>query len=348
MSRFWSERQNFVVENPLLRSVTLIVPFRNEAANIPDLVSNLLKISYKNLEILLVDDHSTDGSADLLRKDLKDKHEVKILRSLNNGKKSALEYGVNAASGQIILCTDADCSFPELWIEKMITPFQNPAVQLVAGAVMVQGTDKFLDVFQSIDWASILLTTNYSFAIKRPLMCSGANLAYRREAFLQVNGYDGNREIKSGDDEFLLKKIHITYGEESCFYFSSSEVLVTTKPEVSWHALINQRVRWASKWRAHFSVLHALSAILAFGSQLVWLGSLFLIPFGKKGMLVFGLVWLMKVSAEKLSLGKVLESIGRKPTILSILKTSFVHPIYVLQTGIGAVRGKFMWKGREN
>ena len=179
-------------------------------------------------------------------------------------------------------------------------------------------------------------------------MCSGANLAYRRGAFLQVNGYEGNREIKSGDDEFLLKKIHKTYGEESCFYSSSSDVLVTTKPEVSWHALISQRVRWASKWRAHFSFLHALSAILAFVSQLVWLGSLFLIPFGAKGMWVFGLVWLMKVTAEILGLGKVLKSIGKTPTFLSILKTSFVHPIYVFQTGIGAVSGKFTWKGREN
>lgn len=348
MSRFWPEKEVSAQIQAFSPSVTLIIPFRNEAENIPNLSLNLKKLSYPNLEVLLIDDHSEDASFQLLEKYFVGNSNVQILRSSLHGKKSALEYGLNVAVGDIVLCSDADSSFPELWVEKMVLPFQNPQVQLVAGAVMVEEKEDFLSVFQSLDWASILLMTKYSFAKKDPLMCSGANLAYRITAFEEVKGYEDNREFASGDDEFLLKKISKKYGSAACCYLSSADILVKTKAEESWSALINQRVRWASKWRAHFSISHALSAVLAFLTQVIWLGSFYLIAIGGTGILAFGLVWLVKTAAEKLSLGKVLKNLGRQPNNLSFLQTSVVHPFYVLRIGFGALSGKFIWKGRGN
>jgi len=348
VSRFWTSIKNEPVNQAFIPAVTLIIPFRDEAKNIPSLSLNLKKLKYPGLEILLIDDHSDDDSFQLLDKSFEENQNFKVIRSDRKGKKSALEYGVKIASGQIILCTDADCGFPEDWVEHMILPFQNPKVQLVAGAVMVEGNGKFIEAFQSLDWASILLMTKYTFAQKEPLMCSGANLAYRKEAFQKVNGYEGNRDFASGDDEFLLKKIHKMYGKEACFYLSSPDILVITKPEPNWQALINQRVRWASKWKAHFSLSHAMSAAGVFLMQLIWIGSIFLIFLGGRGVLAFGLVWLIKVFAEKLSLGKVLKNLDKQQSNLSIFQTSFVHPFYVLRVGIGALNGKFTWKGRGN
>ncbi|WP_339870277.1 glycosyltransferase [uncultured Algoriphagus sp.] len=348
ISRFWPKKIDSDLIDQFYPQVTLIVPFRNEADNVPDLCFNLNKLDFPNLEILLVDDHSEDASFELLEKAVGKYGNVTIVKSEGLGKKAAIETAVSIASGEFIVCTDADCDFPDLWIEKMISPFQNPKVQLVAGAVLVEERRGFLDKFQSLDWASILLMTNYSFARQVPLMCSGANLAYRKEAFKQVNGFEGNREFASGDDEFLLKKIHHAYGKEACIYLASSEILVLTRPESSWEALVNQRVRWASKWKAHDSILHLLSAVGAFLIQLIWLGSSSLIFLGRKGILTFGLVWLMKIAAEKMSLGKVLKSLAREPSMLAFVRTSFVHPFYVLRTGFGALGGKFTWKGRRN
>ncbi|MDR7130323.1 cellulose synthase/poly-beta-1,6-N-acetylglucosamine synthase-like glycosyltransferase [Algoriphagus sp. 4150] len=345
MSRFWVKGEDFPIPQPFCPKVTLLIPFRNERGNIPNLIRNLKKLRYPDLEILPVDDHSEDGSFQLLKEGVEKLSNVKILQSPDLGKKGALEYGVKMASGEIILCTDADCGFPELWIERMVSPFRDYKTQLVAGAVMVERKDKFLDIFQSLDWASILLLTNYSFATNEPLMCSGANLAYRKEAFEKVRGYEGNREFASGDDEFLLKKIHKLYGRGACSYLSSSESLVKTNPEPTWQALINQRMRWASKWKAHSSLLHAMSAIGVFIVQLTWIGSFFLVFLGGKGILAFGFVWLLKVIAEKISLGKIL---GDQQDNFSLLLTSFVHPFYVLWVGIGALGGKFTWKGRGN
>lgn len=348
ISKFWPEKADKIQNEGFFPKVTLVIPFRNEAENVPLLCLSLNKLDYPKLEVLLIDDHSEDASIELFEKSFGKKEYAKVVKSQGLGKKAAIETAVRIASGEIILCTDADCDYPDLWIEQMISPFQNPKVQLVAGAVFVKGKGGFLEMFQSLDWASILLSTNYSFARQEPLMCSGANLAYRKEAFNLVKGYEGNREFPSGDDEFLLKKIHKAYGISSCEYLASSDALVLTRPESSWEALINQRVRWAGKWKAHDSILHLLSAAGAFLMQLIWLGSVYLILLGGKGILAFGLVWLIKIAAEKLSLGKVLKSLSGEPSMLVFVRTSFVHPFYVLRTGLGALGGKFTWKGRRN
>lgn len=179
-------------------------------------------------------------------------------------------------------------------------------------------------------------------------MCSGANLSYRKSAFLEAMGYEGNRDFSSGDDEFLLKKIVKTFGAESCIYLPFAENLVQTKPEPSWKALINQRVRWAGKWKAHRSFSHAVSAVFSFLVQFVWLGSIGLLTLGSLGILIFGLVWTSKILGEKRSLGKVLRSLGIKYRKTDSVLTSFIHPIYVLAVGFGAVVGNFTWKGRRN
>lgn len=347
MGRFWDPKSDQALNHTFFPAVSLLIPFRNEAKNIPSLCFNLMKLRYPNLQILLIDDNSEDDSFELLQRAFKENQKVQVLRSRDEGKKRALELGVKVATGQIIFCSDADCEFSEYWIERMVLPFQDPKIQLVAGTVMVEGKAEFLHEFQSLDWASILLLTNYSFFQKNPLMCSGANLAYRKAAFDLVNGYEGNREFASGDDEFLLKKIHKKFGKEACHYLVSPGSLVKTQPESTWDSLINQRVRWASKWKIHFSFSHALSAIAAFFVQLIWIGSFYLVFLGAKGVVAFGLVWLIKIAAEKMSLGKVLKTMGRQPNNSFLLQTSLVHPFYVLRVGIAALSGKFTWKGRE-
>ncbi|MCE7053955.1 glycosyltransferase [Algoriphagus sp. AGSA1] len=326
--------------------VTLIIPFRNERENIPDLLVNLTRLQYPNLEILLIDDHSEDGSPGLLTAE----HlpGMSLLYSPAPGKKSAIEFGVQQARGEVIICSDADCVFTKHWIEGMVLPFYDPHIQLVAGPVLVKDGEGVLDKFQRLDWASVVLMTSGSFTKKSPLMCSGANFAYRKEAFERVEGYEGNRHLSSGDDEFLLKKIYKTYGADSCAYLTSPQVLVCTKPEPTWRALIQQRVRWASKWKAHSSFVHASLAIAALWVQVIWIGSFYLLTMGARGILVFGGIWLLKALAENHSLGKVLRSFGGVLDSVSVLKISLLHPFYVLRVALGALRGKFTWKGREN
>lgn len=329
-------------------NISLIIPFRNESKLAEPLAKELGKISPEVTEILLVDDQSEDDSFALFSELVHVNSKIRILQSPGTGKKAALDLGIQQARGEIILTSDADCSFAEGWVKEMAAPFQNPKVQLVAGPVLTKADPRiFQEVFQQIDWASILLVTQFSFQSGKPLMCSGANLAFRKSAFARVGGYTGNQHHPSGDDEFLLKKISGEFGPESCIYLPIKEALVLTLPQPSWYALFNQRIRWASKWKEHGSVIHAFTAVLAALTQWILLFSFILPIAGSWGIWLFIGIWAGKLASERWVLEKVFRSLGRIPGRYWAL-TSLFHPFYVIGVSIGSIWGKFEWKGRSN
>ena len=329
-------------------SVTLLIPVRNESENLDTLFRELRKIIYPKLQILLIDDQSEDGSFSILEEKSTKDLRVKSLQSPGRGKKHALEFGVENANSELIICSDADCRFSEDWIKKMVNSFSDSNVQLVCGPVMTENQDTFFQRFQQIEWASILLLTQFFFQRGKPLMCSGANLSYRKSAFLTVKGYDQNREHLSGDDEFLLKKVSAHFGKDSCVYLPYQEQLVFTKPQPHWAALLSQRVRWAGKWRMHGNFAHVFSAVISVLIQLIWFASLILLGYKLYGFLTFSVVWIGKVWTEKATLGKVLRKLGLSLSDLDFIKTGLLHPFYMLWVAVGALQGKFVWKGREN
>lgn len=329
-------------------SVTLLIPFRNEQENLGNLREELLKLSYPSLEIILIDDQSEDGSFSFFKEKFKSDSRIKVLQSSEIGKKKAIELGVQFAETELVICSDADCRFSKGWIERMVEPFANPKIQLVAGPVISDGQSNFFQRFQQIEWSSILLLTQFFFIQKRPLMCSGANITYRKSAFLEVKGYDQNSHYLSGDDEFLLKKISLRYGKESCIYLPFLENLVFTRPQESFFDLLNQRVRWAGKWKLHRDAGHALSAAFSFSAQLIWLASFLLLGLGANGALIFCIVWIAKILSERMALGKVLQISGLRFSIFDFIKTGFIHPFYVIFVALGSLGGKFVWKGRAN
>jgi cellulose synthase/poly-beta-1,6-N-acetylglucosamine synthase-like glycosyltransferase len=344
----WPKQRREVDSEGYLPAITLLIPLRNELENLESLIPELGKIAYPKLEILLVDDQSEDGTFSSLQEMTKGDSRVRVLKSPGAGKKAAIQCGVEAARTELILCSDADCRFPKVWVERMAEAFLDSKVQLVAGPVITSGELGFFQRFQQIEWASILLVTKFFFSQKRPLLCSAANFAYRKSAFLEVGGYGGNLQFWSGDDEFLLKKILAKFGKESCVYLPCTENLIYTKAQPTFSDLISQRIRWASKWKYHGDWGHAFSAIGAFLVQAIWLASAGLFCLGIQGILAFFVVWAGKVVAEKLTLGRVLTTLHLRRSLVDFMKTSFFHPFYILTVTVGTVRGKFVWKGRAN
>lgn len=350
VGRHWQQKRTFVPNKKYLASKAILIPFRNEAEHLPKLLINLADIVPSCQEVVFIDDSSTDGSSaivsDFIRKENLD--DWVLLKSAGIGKKAALTTGVHYSQAEVILTTDADCVLPSDWIRRMTRPFHQSDIQLVAGPVMTVGDTGFFARFQQIEWSSILLVTNYLFSIGRPTMCSGANLAYRRSAFLAVNGFSGNEMYPSGDDEFLLKKIVQHFGVKTVLYLKDKEVLVVTKPAAKWSSFIQQRVRWAGKWRLHRSISHASSAALAFVLAIVQLGSVVLLFGTREQKLVFLIFWAGKIGVEKRILQEVLATFRINLSFYRYVASSFLHPIYVVLVGILAIPGKYSWKGRNN
>lgn len=330
--------------------VSLLIPFRNEINHIPNIFTNINLLEYPHLDIIWIDDASEDGSAELLQNLLKNnslKNRMRLIPSSGIGKKAAINTGVSQSSAEIILTTDADCRMNKYWVKFMVEPFKDQQIHLVAGPVMALDNEGFFSGFQQADWASILLVSNAGFELDNPLMCSAANLAYRKSSFESVNGFEGNEKILSGDDEFILKKITTQYGALSAIYLKHSGLLVKTTVFHSFKDLLNQRIRWSSKWNAHPSGMHKFTALLSLTIQLIFIGSFFLLSMGSIGIMMFIGIWSIKGLAERLVLGNVLEGYGYRLDLLTWIGTSVLHPFYVLATAFGTIRGKYRWKGRE-
>ncbi len=349
IARSWRFQSAEARPQHFVKRVSILIPFRDEQDHLSQIFSSIEGLSYDTLEVIWINDHSSDQSymiLDTLIRNNSNRFNHLLIESGGIGKKEAIEIGVQCASGEFIMTTDADCLLPENWVNELLAPFGEENIQLVAGPVMSLGAETFFKQFQQIEWASILLLSQFAISRKHPLMCSGANLAYRKDAFQKVGGYLGNKELLSGDDEFLLKKISAQYGSESIVYTISQEALVSTVAISSWNALFQQRIRWASKWRKH-AWGHLLAAIFPAFLQVVWLGS-FLLPFiyGFEGGVALVFLWLIKVVSEFLALGKVTNHFKLSIPFTAFVGTSLVHPFYVIRTALGVFWKKHLWKGR--
>ncbi|WP_186754827.1 glycosyltransferase [Echinicola salinicaeni] len=328
--------------------VSLVIPFRNEINNLPKLLSNLAKQEYANLQVVLVDDHSEDGGEEFVKEWLKSKgHDnFLLIQSQGEGKKAALERGVAVSNGLIVLTSDADCKLPAQWVKDMVKPFDDPNIQMVAGPVMSKGGKTMFENFQQIEWGSVLLMTKFFIQIGRPVMCSGANMGYRKAAFLHLRGYQGNRDYASGDDSFLLEKMSKRFGADAIKYLSGKEVLVRTKARQNWKKLLFQRARWAKKWNKHQNWENAAGAIISALFTVFSILTVFLLFGGGLIPLLFLLYWSIKVLVEYWSLNKVLKDYEIKLPFLSFMYTSFFHPLFVVTVVFLALFGNLTWKGR--
>ena len=348
MKRSWDKHERKHFNGTPNASAALLIAFRNEKANLPRLLKNLEKSIPPEGEVIFVDDNSRDGSPEIIHDFLQENRELKwrLLYSPGKGKKRALSAAIGHTRAEIIITTDADCMVSNRWLWALLRPFHEEHVQLVSGPVMTSPGNTFFEQFQQIEWASILLLTQFLFARGQPSMCSAANLAYRKSAFLEVGGYAGNEQHLSGDDEFLLKKIIQRFGADSAIYLNKREVLVKTAPLPHWNLFVQQRIRWASKWKLHGFSPNLLGAALTVALAAIQVGSVSLVFGGNFYRLAFVVFWLTKILGEKWALGNLLKQYKIQPSLLSFIKSSLLHPLYILWVAPLAAMGNFTWKGR--
>jgi cellulose synthase/poly-beta-1,6-N-acetylglucosamine synthase-like glycosyltransferase len=247
--RSWVAIPEFEVgEKYSTEKISVIIPARNEEDNIGILLQCLKRQSYPSelTEIIVIDDHSTDQTARIVESFA----QVKLIRltglELNSYKKKAIETGIDAATGSLVVTTDADCRPKDDWLYQ-IASFKNLKQSVfVAAPVVIHCGPSVLEVFQALDFMVLQGITGASVHKNVLNMCNGANLAYERAAFVEVGGFSGADHIASGDDMLLMQKISDRYPGR-LHYLKSNEAIVMTDPAASWKEFFNQRIRWASK-----------------------------------------------------------------------------------------------------
>jgi biofilm PGA synthesis N-glycosyltransferase PgaC len=319
--------------------ISVVVAVRNEAANIDQLLQDLLAQNYPYFEIIIVDDHSFDETASIINS--LNTPLVKLIANDGTGKKAAITTGVNSAIGEIIATTDGDCRVPPNWLKSINDHFSNKEICMVIGAVKIHDSEKLFLQMQQIEFASLIGTSAATLQLGMPSMCNGANLAFRKNVFVEVNGYADNLHIASGDDEFLMRKVLKRYPQRVTYNF---DCLVSTVAQPSISDFFQQRLRWAGKWRYNSSTSVRILAILILVTQLFVLCALYRIVNGDQFFLS---LIVLKLVAEFFVLRSFCAFLRIRLRPLPFLLVQFAYPFYVIMVGFLSFFLSFRWKERK-
>lgn len=324
---------------------SILVPFRNETENLPILLESISKLKYpKDLfEVLLIDDASEEKFSVL-----SSQFSVSIINTIrqsNSPKKDAITTGVPLTNNEWIVTTDADCVVPENWLLTMDDYIQNHKVEMIAGAVTYDCKPSFLHHFQQLDLTSLQGATIGSFGINKGFMCNGANFAYTKSLFQDLNGFADNDKIASGDDVFLLQKAIAQYPEK-VHYLKSKDTIVRTQPTDSWKALFHQRVRWASKTSSYQSRFGIGLGLVVFAGNLSLILGLVLGFLGWIPFVYVGLIWLAKFIVDSILLYTTNHFLSHSRMNYWIA-SSLLYPFFSTSVALYAVFGSYEWKGRR-
>ncbi|MDZ7315857.1 MAG: glycosyltransferase [candidate division KSB1 bacterium] len=235
-------------------SVTVVIAARNEENNIGGILDDLVNQTFDAslFEVIVADDHSTDKTAERV---LSYSRRYPFIRLLKVGeippafspKKFALQQAVEAARGEIILATDADCRVGPNWIRAMVS-FFTPEVGFVIGFSQFgrKGEkQRFIERLQAFDFLTLMGAAAATTNLGIPLAASGQNMGYRKSLFMQVGGYRRVARRVSGDDVLLLQLLLRLTGCRARFA-DDPLAFAVSQPQPNLAALINQRKRWAS------------------------------------------------------------------------------------------------------
>ena len=332
--------------------VAVIIPFRNERVNLPIVVESLTKQSYdKNLtELIFVDDGSSDGSKELLESHpLVNRFKILTVdaeKSKTAQKKIAITKAIYQTEAEIIFITDADCTHNENWITEMLKYFSEETGFVSGPVVFTNGSGLFGEL-QKIEFAGIQIAAAGLIGAGKPATCSAANIAFRKEAFLEVGGYEDNLNLSSGDDEFLMQKIH-SKTKYKVKFATAKNVVVRTRANKTLKDFLNQRRRWASKSLLYENKALVVELFLIF---LFYLFTLLAITVGAfvsleiflAGILAFFIKWFLEYLV--VNRGRRLLFPGEK--FKAFFVAELLHIPYILIASVLGVLGNFEWKGRK-
>ena len=331
--------------------IAVVVPFRNEEQHLKKLLDGLCQQDYPadKMELILVNDHSDDRSVEIVNSFLMGSHSIRVVHLSEQlaGKKRALALGIETSSADIIVTTDADCIVSPTWISMINDSFQHPSHEMVVGAVKINSQSSLFSKIQTMEFASVIGSGAATLGFGLPTMCNGANLAFRKSAYDAVDGYEGNFNIASGDDEFLMRKIAEKYPGKIAF-LAEAESVVATEPQSTISAFLQQRIRWAGKWKSNSSNATQALAIYIFIFQLSYLAvglfMIFRIIPSSIFFLLVGTKWLL----EFLFLFQICHFLKVRWHWSSFFLLQFLYPFYVCWVALMAQGKPVIWKGRKS
>lgn len=331
--------------------VSVIIPARNEEKNIALCLTSILAQDYpKHLfEILVCDDYSEDGTQREALKALNEsaiKNQYIMVAANPSNKKKAIEAGIKASAGELIILTDADCITEKSWISSIVSAYESTHANMICGPVAIIGEKNLCEKFQGLELCGLSMLSGAGISMDAPLLCNAANIAYTRKAFDAVEGFKDIDNTPSGDDILLMFKMHKKF-PGTIHYIKSRAAMVYAHAQPTWKALFQQRIRWASKGLKSNNLLNSAISLLVFLSNFLPLLScitLFFCPVFTK--IVVETV-ILKVVVDFLLLSFAAKFFKKQELLFYYPLATIIVMLYTSLVGFMANTVTFNWKGRN-
>lgn len=341
--------------------VSVIISARNEETKIADCLHSMAGQSYPAalFEVIVIDDHSDDNTAALIQSFSSRYENIRLVElkdyvktgKLNSYKKKAIETGIALSAGELIMTTDADCIAPVDWIFTVASYYKKNQSAMIASPVNIlvpigAGRLKtFFYAFQILDFVTLQGITGAALSRQFHYMANGANLAYPKSIFLEVDGFRDIDFIASGDDMLLMEKVRLIRPEK-VHYLKSFQSTVVTFPEQTIRTFFNQRIRWASKSSTYqdYKIKTVLGLVYVINVWCVLLLAAAIYQHSYWHLLIFlG----MKIMFELLFLYPVAKFFKHQNLLNWFVPLQPFHILYIIIAGWLGSFGSYKWKGRR-
>lgn len=240
---WWRRRRSRHARRGFEPSVSVVIPAWNEEVGVVTTIRSILESNYRNLEVIVINDGSTDNTDAAVQRYLGERRTtglptpVHYYRQDNAGKSAALNRGVNEAAGDIIVTIDADSLVDPDAIGNLVKHFENESVMAVAGNIRIGNRARVIGLVQQLEYLFGFYFKRADSLLNSIYVVGGAAAAYRREAFTELGGFDG--DIIAEDLEMSVRIQDAGYANAY-----APDAIVYTEGPIRLNDLLKQRLRW--------------------------------------------------------------------------------------------------------
>ena len=330
-------------------SISIVLSARNEEKNIKACLEQLMAQEYPktSFETILIDDASEDETFKLASNILSQsniKHQV-IRQNEHTGKKINLTKAIHLATGDIIVTTDADVIYRNVfWLKAIHLYFVKYQPAMLIMPIDYTTHHQVLSTFQIVENIAISgITAGYT-GINMAFMCSGANLAFKKHAFIDANGYQSHLDISSGEDVFLLEDIK-NKKSANIMYGFDRHLIVKTLPEINLRNFLEQRIRWAYKAKYNKNQLNLFGGFIIIAANLLVLALIVAIIKQSAIIPYLSIFVATKFVFDFLLLFLASNFLNKVKYLMWLIPFECVYWIYALVIGVASLIYKPYWKG---
>ncbi len=219
--------------------VSVLIAAYNERPVILRTIRSALANDYPDLEVIVVDDGSADGTGDEVEREYGADPRVRLLRQANAGKAAALNRGLREARGEILVCFDADTQIAPNGIALIVRHFADAGIGAVAGNVKVGNRVNVLTRWQSIEYITSQNLDRRAYALLNAVtVVPGAVGAWRKSAVLAVGGYLRDTVAEDMELTYRLRR-------EGWRIMADPDTVGYTEAPATFRQFFRQRFRWA-------------------------------------------------------------------------------------------------------